>query len=72
MEPSNPTPVNTSASVLSNKKDQNAKAPKPSVDVALLDLQLAELDSDEFDSEDDSHTGSCSCCAGLVGTIRTQ
>lgn len=47
-------------------------AEKPKIDVKLLDQQLADCDSDEFDSDDDSHGGGCGCCAGLVGTIRSQ
>lgn len=43
---------------------------KTKIDVKLLDQQLADLDSDELDSDDDLHTGGCSCCAGQVGQIR--
>lgn len=50
---------------------EKAQAEKPKIDVKLLDQQLDDMDSDEFDSDDD-HSGGCSCCAGLVGTIRTQ
>lgn len=44
---------------------------KPKIDVKLLDQQLADMDDDEFSSDDDSHGGGCGCCAGLVGQIRS-
>lgn len=43
-------------------------AEKPTIDVNLLDQQLDEMDSDEYDSDDD-HSGGCGCCAGSVSTI---
>lgn len=44
---------------------------KPKIDVKLLDQQLADMDDDEFSSDDESHGGGCGCCAGLVGQIRS-
>ncbi|GEQ69363.1 hypothetical protein JCM33374_g3034 [Metschnikowia sp. JCM 33374] len=43
---------------------------KPKIDVKLLDQQLADIDSDELDSDDEDHNGGCSCCPGKVGQIR--
>lgn len=48
---------------------KEAEPQKKIIDVKLLDQELADLDDDEFDSDDD-HEG-CGCCAGLVGTIRS-
>lgn len=59
MEPTQPTKV---------EAQEDKSAAKPKVDVKLLDQQLEDLDSDEFDSDDD-HSGGCSCCAGSVGTV---
>lgn len=59
-----------------NKADDKIQSPanlqRLAIDVKLLDQQLADMDSDEFDSDSDSHSGGCGCCAGLVGTIRSN
>lgn len=59
MEPTQPSKV---------VAQEDKTAVKPKVDVKLLDQQLEDLDSDEYDSDDD-HSGGCGCCAGNVGTV---
>ena len=61
-----PTAQTPAGSVSTSKAEEPAKT---KIDVKLLDKQLADMDSDEFDSDDD-HSGGCSCCAGQVGQIR--
>lgn len=61
-----PNPQNTPPPAKPNSEESK----KSKIDVKLLDQQLADMDSDEFDSDDDSHTGGCSCCPGKVGEIR--